>query len=150
MSNSDRNLRRKPVRHGSAMKTEDITSKGQVDVSPKTTKTQSLIKGLIANLQNWTEVYFWVPVAFLSIYVLSLSAYWLSGRAPRVNLDWMPELGVNLFKAVCAIVLTSITKEALWGWMTMQSKTKSPWFAWARMVVEALTLLLFVWVLFNH
>ena len=111
---------------------------------------KNLLFDLWDNITNWVEVYFWVPVAFASIYFMSLAAYWLSGRAPRMSLDWMPELGVNLFKCVCAIVLTSIVKEALWGWLSVRDKIQSPVLALTRMGFEVIALLSFLYVLFNR
>lgn len=81
---------------------------------------------------------------------MSLAAFWLSGRAPRMSLDWMPELGVNLFKCVCAIVLTSIVKEALWGWLNIKEKIEAPVLALTRMALELVALLAFLYVLFNR
>lgn len=132
------------------IKKEVIASKGEAEVVPKETETKSFIRGLVANVENWVEVYFWVPVSFLSIYFLSLSAYWLSGRAPRINLDWMPELGVNLFKCICAIVLTSVIKQALWGWIPLHEKFENTTFALVRQAFEVIVFLSFLWVLFNR
>ena len=81
---------------------------------------------------------------------MALASYWLSGRAPRMNLDWFPELGVNLFKCICAIVLTSAAKESLWSWFTVEEKLKEPTYSMARMVTETVVLLSFLWVLFNR
>jgi hypothetical protein len=133
-------------------KRESIQSKGVVENVPDspTVTTGSFLRKLLQNVENWAEVYFWVPVAFMSIYFMSLAAFWLSGRAPRMSLDWMPELGANLFKCVCAIVLTSIVKEALWGWLNVQDKIASPVLALTRMGFEVVALMAFLYVLFNR
>lgn len=108
------------------------------------------LRSILDNVRNWTEIYLWVPVSFLSIYLMALAAYGLSGRAPRMNLDWFPELGVNLFKIVCAIALTSIVKEALWNWLSVKDKLEAPLYAWGRMLLEVVVLLAFLYVLFNR
>ena len=135
---------------------DHVTKEPSQGLTPKVERKRNMrtVKNLLFvlwdNVTNWVEVYFWVPVAFFSIYFLSLSAYWLSGRAPRVSLDWMPELGVNLFKCVCAIVLTSIVKQALWGWMNMKEKMSNPVLALVRMAFETTALFAFLYVLFNR
>src|SRR4051812_4895540 len=108
------------------------------------------MKRIWNNVTNWLEIYLWIPVTFLSIYFMSLAAYWLSGRAPRMNLDWFPELGVNLFKIACAIALLSITKEALWGWMPLKDKLENSWFALGRQMFEVIVLIAYLWFLFNR
>jgi hypothetical protein len=134
------------------MTKQTIKSKDTVEVIPDTPKVtpQTFLRKLLQNVENWVEVYFWVPVSFLSIYFMALAAYYLSGRAPRMNLDWFPELGANLFKIVCAIALTSVAKQAWWGWMTMDEKIENVGYAGFRMIVEVSVFFTLLWVLFNR
>lgn len=74
------------------------------------------------HLQNWTEIYLWVPMALLSIWLFAQFAYFLTGRRPTENADWIVGVAGSLVKCVFLIVLVSISRQQTGIWLTSEEQ----------------------------
>jgi hypothetical protein len=99
------------------------------------------------HLQNWAELYAWVPVALLSIWFFAQFAYFLTGRRPAENADWIVGLGGNLVKCVFLIVLLSIARQQTGVWLTKAEQLENPSLAWAQRLETGVALCVFAYIL---
>jgi hypothetical protein len=102
---------------------------------------------MIKHIRDWATAYFWVPLALLSIWLFSKVAYWLTGRKPQENADWIVGLGGNLVKCVFVILLVEITREQTGVWATKEELMANPSLAWSQTVSKCVTLIVFAYLL---
>lgn len=102
---------------------------------------------MMNHLRNWATAYFWVPLALLSIWFFSKVAYWLTGRKPQENADWIVGLGGNLVKCVFVILLVEVTREQTGIWFKKDELLANPVIAWAQTVSKCVTLIVFAYLL---
>lgn len=99
------------------------------------------------HLRNWAEGYLWVPLALLSIWVFAQFAYFLTGRRPQENADWIVGLGANLVKCVFLILLLSIMRQQTGVWYTKQEQIDNPNLARTQLIGTCVTLIVFAYLL---
>jgi hypothetical protein len=105
------------------------------------------LKAAWKHLQNWAEVYFWVPLALLSIYLLSEFAYLLTGRKPQENADWLVGLGGNLVKCMSLIMVVSVLNQQNGVWLTKEELIANPHLSRDQMVSKCVSLIVFGYLL---
>jgi hypothetical protein len=102
---------------------------------------------MIRHMRDWATAYFWVPLALLSIWFFSKVAYWLTGRKPQENADWIVGLGGNLVKCVFLILLVEVTREQTGVWLTKEELKANPNLAWSQTLSKCVTLIVFAYLL---
>jgi len=75
-----------------------------------------ILRSIVAHVVSWLEAYFWAPAAILSVIGAAHLYYALTGRVPADPPDFIPEMAGRFVLAVLAIVLTSISVQAVIGW----------------------------------
>lgn len=105
------------------------------------------LRAIWAHLRNWAEVYLWVPVSLLSIWVLAQFAYFLTGRRPTENVDWIVGVAGGLVKCVMMIALVSIFTQGTMVWLTKEERLANPRFSIAQLLAQAVALCVFAYVL---
>lgn len=108
-----------------------------------------LLKKAYDHLTNWLEVYLWVPVSLLGIFGAAELSYFLTGRRPVENADWLIDYSSKAVQCVAIIALTSIAKEALGHWMTMEERKKHPGLAVLNTFATLVTFLTVTYI-FTH
>lgn len=108
-----------------------------------------MIKKIYDHLANWAEVYLWVPVSLLGIFGAAQLSYFLTGRRPVENADWLVDYSSKAVQMVAIIALTSIAKEALGHWMTMEERKANPFLAVINTFATLVTFLTVTYV-FTH
>jgi hypothetical protein len=106
-----------------------------------------LIQEVGHHLFNWLEAYLWIPLAILSIPLLSYFAYFLTGRSPRESLDWLPEFGFRILQCVVVIVLVSVSRQATGIWMTKEEQIANPKLAMMQRVSSLTLFILWAYIL---
>lgn len=122
------------------------------DVSPPAAKTEpnpppTGLGAVYAHLHNWAEGYLWVPLSLLSIWLFAQFAYFLTGRRPQENADWIVGLGANLVKCVFLILLISITRQQTGIWLTKAELIANPRLALTQTLGKCVALIVFAYLL---
>ena len=88
------------------------------------------MKTIWNHIINWLEFYLWVPVS-LSLIWLSVSFHYaMTGRPTGEDpYEWIVGFAPQFVKAILAIVLVSISKEAFGSWLNKQEKLSNPMYA---------------------
>jgi hypothetical protein len=81
---------------------------------------------IVKHFRDWMEGYFFLPLALVLIPCSALLVYWLTGRSPQENMDWLLELAGRIFVVVIAMVLVSISTEVQGTWLTKVEKLANP------------------------
>jgi hypothetical protein len=102
---------------------------------------------LIRHLRNWAEGYLWLPLSLISIYLFAEIAYWLTGRRPQENVDWIIGLAGDFVKCVFLILLVSILRESSGVWLTKEERLANPRFSIAQMFNQSIALCVFAYLL---
>lgn len=109
--------------------------------------TKDASSSIWKHITNWVEAYFWIPVAVISIPLLSHFAYYLSGYKPKENLDFLPEFGFRILQCIVVIVLVSVSRQAVGIWMTKEEQFENPRLAIAQRVSSLILFILWAYVL---
>lgn len=88
-----------------------------------------VLQNLWRHLGNWAEIYLWVPVSLIGIFAAAELTYFLTGRRPVENADWLVDYSSKAVLMIAIIALTSIAKEALGYWQTPDFRVEHPWLA---------------------
>lgn len=96
---------------------------------------------------NWREIWLWLPLALLSIWGMAEFGYFLTGRRPTENVDWIVGTAGNLVKCVFIIALLSIKRESTGVWLTKIEWLANPKIAWVQAFSEAVALCVFAYLL---
>jgi hypothetical protein len=115
----------------------------KVDPVPPPTGIAALWK----HITNWAEVYFWVPLALLSIWLFAQGAYFLTGRRPQENADWIVGLGGNLVKCVFLIVILSIVRQQTGVWWRREELMANKHLAYTQAFSSCVALIVFAYLL---
>lgn len=99
------------------------------------------------HLTNWATIYFWLPLALLSVWLFSKGAYFLTGREPQENADWIVGISGNLIKCVFVIFFTEVTRQQTGVWLTKDELIANPNMAWTQTLSKCFTLLVFAYLL---
>lgn len=107
-----------------------------------------MIRKIYDHLANWLEVYLWVPVSLLGIFGAAQLSYFLTGRRPVENADWLVDYSSKSVQIIAIIALTSIAKEALGHWMTMDERKAHPFLAVVNTFATLVTFLaiIYAWI----
>lgn len=111
----------------------------------------SLLLGSVRKgIRNWVEVWFWVPVAFLSIFFTSRFCYFVTGREPSdESADYIMAYSQRLVLCVLVVVMTSMFKEATGVWLTKEERIDNPKVAISGDVKILISALMFTYI-FMH
>lgn len=99
------------------------------------------------HLTDWATVYFWVPVALLSIWVFAQFAYFLTGRRPQENADWIVGMAGNLVKCVFVILFCEISRQQTGVWLTKAETLENPVAARTQAITKCVTIIVFAYLL---
>jgi hypothetical protein len=105
------------------------------------------LRDLLNHITSWAEGYLWVPLSLGLIWLFAYVAYWLTGRHPTENVDWIVGLAGNFVKCVLAILLCSIYREATGVWLTKTERLGYPRVSIAQMAHSAVALCVFAYLL---
>lgn len=105
------------------------------------------LRAVWAHLKNWTEVYLWVPASLFSIWLMAQFAYFLTGRRPTENVDWIVGVAGNLVKAVFLIALVSVFTQGTMVWLTKEERLSNAKFSIAQTLAQSIALCVFAYVL---
>lgn len=105
------------------------------------------MKTILNFFWNWRELWLWLPLALLSIYAMAEFGYFLTGRRPTENVDWIVGTAGNLVKCVFLIALLSILRESTGVWMTKGEQIDNPKIAAIQAFSQAVALCVFAFVL---
>lgn len=101
------------------------------------------------HLRNWSEAYLILPLTVLSIIGASLFVQFLTGHAPKENVDWLTDYASVSMKAAIIICFTSAFKQATGSWMTLEDKKSNLYLTTIGDVKTIIAFLAFVY-LFTH
>lgn len=107
----------------------------------------SLIAKIWKHLQNWQEIYLFFPLSLLSIWAFAQFGYFLTGRRPTENVDYIVGMAGNLVKCVCLIVLLSVKRQQTGVWLTKAEQIAHPDLARSQMIESCVIAIVFAWVL---
>ena len=78
------------------------------------------------HVSQWLEVYWWTPLALLSIIGAAAYARLLTGRPPQANADFLVDYASRVVLCILVIVFTSVTRQATGVWLT-KAEALSNW-----------------------
>jgi hypothetical protein len=105
------------------------------------------MKAVLNFLYNWREIWLWTPLAMLSIWGFAQFGYFLSGRRPTENVDWIVGTAGNLMKCVLLIVVLSVLRESTGVWATKAELIANPDFAKSQTINQCVALIVFGYLL---
>ncbi len=120
-----------------------IQSQSHVETPPPARGYKAIIK----HLRDWLEAYFWLPLALLSIILAAKFAYFLTGRQPTENADWIIELSFRFVAAILVIFLLSVTKEQTSFWLKKEEALANPKIHLTQSIVKCFFAGLFAYLL---
>lgn len=68
------------------------------------------------HVQDWQSIYLFVPISLFSIWLFAQFGYFLTGRRPTENVDYIVGIAGNLIKLVFLIVFCEVTRQATGHW----------------------------------
>lgn len=101
------------------------------------------------HLKDWATSYFWVPLMFFMIWVFAQGAYFLTGRRPQENVDWIVDIARALVVGVCIVLVMEIKRQQTSHWWPAEKLEKYPHIAWSQTVTSCVTFVALVY-LFTH
>lgn len=99
------------------------------------------------HLQNWQSIYLFLPVSLISIWLFAKMAYFLTGRQPQENADWIVGMAGNLVKLVFLIVFVELLRQQTGIWFTREQLLENPKLAWIQAFSKAVALCAGVYIL---
>lgn len=105
------------------------------------------MKTIYRFLYNWRELWLWVPLAMLSIWGFAQFGFFLTGRQPTENVDWIVGMAGNLMKCILLIVILSIGRESNGVWATKIELMSYPRFHRYQTIKECVSLIVFAYLL---
>lgn len=125
----------------------DDTQSPMAPGSPVLPETR--VQAVVRHLRNWAEIYLWIPIALLSILAASEFAYFLTGRRPTENADWIPEFSFRLVACVLVIALVSISRQQTGFWLTKTEAMAYPKLAFQQALTKCFFAALFAYILLH-
>lgn len=107
------------------------------------------MKTIVANLRNWLEGYFWLPVSLLLCYGALVYARFLSGRPSIESPDWIVGFSYRFVACVAVVLLCSITREATGIWLTKDEQKANVILACGQKLVTCFFGALFAYMLLH-
>lgn len=98
-------------------------------------------------LQNWKSVLLFLPLSLLAIWGFAEGAYWITGRRPTENVDWIVGTAGNLVKLVFLIIFVETYREQTGIWMTKAEQIANPSLAWSQRLSSSVALCVAAWIL---
>lgn len=99
------------------------------------------------HLQNWQSIYLFLPLSLFAIYGFAELAYYLTGRRPTENVDWIVGTAGNLVKCVFLIVFVELYRQQTGIWMTKDEQIANPSLAWAQRLSASVALCVGAYIL---
>lgn len=99
------------------------------------------------HLQNWQSIYLFVPLSLVSIWVFAQGAYFLTGRRPTENVDWIVGISGNLVKLIFLIVFVEVYRQQMGVWLTRDQQIENPSLAWAQRLSASVALCVGAYIL---
>ena len=99
------------------------------------------------HIKNWLELYLWVPLSLLFIWGFAWFAYFLTGRRPQENVDWIVGLAGNFVKSVMLILLVSIFRQQCGLWLNREEQKDNPTLVWAQNILTIAAICVFGYIL---
>lgn len=78
------------------------------------------------HLKDWQSIYLFLPLSMLAILGFAEGAYFLTGRRPTENVDWIVGTAGNLVKLVFLVVFVEIDRQQTGHWYTREQMIDSP------------------------
>lgn len=97
------------------------------------------------HFKSWPEFYLAIPAVLLALPGAALLCYYLSGRAPQANLDWLMDLDARVIQASLAILSVSVARQAFGTWTTKEEKLAHPVWSTGQSVLTLCALLAFLY-----
>ncbi len=106
------------------------------------------MKTIWANITNWLEIYFWLPMSLFFVWAAIELHYYMTGRATGED-SWEFVVGMapRFVAIILSIGLVSVSKEAFGSWLTRDQKLANPIFASISAIVSASLCVFFAWLL---
>lgn len=92
------------------------------------------------HLRNWQSVYLFLPVSLLSIWLFAKMAYFLTGRQPQENADWIVGTAGNAVKLIFLIVFVELLRQQTGVWYTREQLIANPQLGWEQAFSKAVAL----------
>lgn len=83
-------------------------------------------KAVVKHVRDWMEAYFWLPIALFSIVLAAKFVYFLTGRQPTENADFVIDMAGRFVAAILVIFLLSVTKEQTSFWLSKEEALANP------------------------
>lgn len=99
------------------------------------------------HVKDWQSIYFFVPIALFSIWMFAQFGYFLTGRRPQENVDWMIGIAANLVKLVFLIVFVEICRQATGHWYTKEQMMANPELSKWQTISKCVTLVVGAYIL---
>lgn len=81
---------------------------------------------IFRHISWWLEVYMWLPISLISIWLSAKFAYFLTGRTPQESADWIPEFAQRTVACILVVALVSITRQQTGFWITKEEALANP------------------------
>lgn len=102
--------------------------------------------GMFKHIHNWLEGYVWLPVSLLAIYLSAKFAYFLTGRQPEENADFIIGYAQRAVVVALVIFCFSVSREQTGYWLTKQEALAHPFHAALQAVIKMYTMGLFAYI----
>lgn len=93
--------------------------------------------GLVRHIENWVEGYLWVPLLLFCVWGAGQLDYFLTGRRPMTNADWLVDYSSVAVKSILVILFAAILKQSGSIFLTKEERFKHPFLS---MVSDLFTL----------
>lgn len=101
---------------------------------------------MLKHIRQWAEAYIWLPAALLAVYLSSKFAYFLTGRKPEENADFIIGYAQSTIVAILIIFLFSVSREQTGFWMSKEECYAHPYLATLQAVTKMYTMGLFAYI----
>jgi hypothetical protein len=107
-----------------------------------------MMKSIFQHMYNWLEVYWWLPMSLLCVWLSVEFHFLMTGRPTGEDpYDWITGFAPQVVKSIIAIALVSISKEAFGSWLTKEEKIANPMLASVQSVCSTITFLALLYFL---
>jgi hypothetical protein len=101
---------------------------------------------MFKHLRQWAEAYIWLPASLLSIWLAAKLAYFLTGRQPEENADFIIGYAQRTVVVVLVIFLFSVSREQTGFWMTKEECIAHPYLATLQALMKMYAMGLFAYI----
>lgn len=101
---------------------------------------------MFKHIRSWLEAYLWLPVSLLSIWAAAHFAYWLTGRRPEENADFIVGYAQRTVLIVLLVGLFSMSRQQTGFWLTKEEAMANHYMATLQVIVQLFTMGLFAYI----